>query len=53
MITLTLKPEEVQIIIDALANRPYGEVYKLIPMITETTNKQIEEQKKSETIKPQ
>ena len=41
-VKLTLCVEEVNIVLNALANRPYGEVFQLIQKIREEGEKQIQ-----------
>lgn len=42
MIELKLTVEEVNIVLNALANRPYGEVYQLIAKIQSEGEKQLQ-----------
>ena len=43
MIELKLTVEETNIVLNALANRPYGEVYQLITKIQADAEKQMKE----------
>ena len=43
MIELKLSVEEINIVLNALANRPYGEVYQLIGKIQADAEKQMGE----------
>ena len=42
MIELKLSVEEINIVLNALANRPYGEVYQLVAKIQADAEKQID-----------
>lgn len=42
MINLKLSVEEINIVLNALANRPYGEVYQLISKIQAEGEKQMQ-----------
>lgn len=42
MIELNLSVEEVNIVLNALANRPYGEVYQLVAKIQADAEKQMD-----------
>lgn len=44
MIELKLSVEEINIVLNALANRPYGEVYQLITKIQADGEKQMKTQ---------
>lgn len=42
MIELNLSVEEINIVLNALANRPYGEVYQLVAKIQADAEKQLD-----------
>ncbi len=50
MITLELTQEEVNVILMALAEKPYGQVFQLICKIQRQGNEQIQQQKKEDFI---
>ena len=47
MIELKLNVEEVNIVLNALANRPYGEVYQLVNKISSEGEKQLDNARKA------
>jgi hypothetical protein len=51
MIKLELKIEEVQLILNALANLPYAQVKGLVELVVGQTELQLKEQKEKEEAK--
>ena len=49
-VTLTLTTEETQVVINALMQRPFGEVANLIPKIAQQHNNSREMQEKQEWV---